>query len=168
MSLILIFVFVGLVPFFCLSILFCRSLHKILQSANITDYISGCAHTTAAFAVLSDTLRTIRTVLVDIHARKDLEQLLTKLQAHEKEKLTLTAAYHLEKIRERNETMTLEDEKSHDNNNTRTTDHRIGQLLSQGITSLQEKLKDVVEDINECLEEIRYLMIEEEGEEDDE
>lgn len=135
-----------------------RSLNKILQSANMTAYISSCAHTTAAFAVLSDTIRAIRTALVEIYSRNDLEKLLTNLQTREKEKLNLTAAYHLERIRERNENINKDSQAK--------TDNRISKLLSQGVTSLQEKLNAIVEEINECLEEIRYALIEE-GEDDE-
>ena len=122
----------------------------------MTAYISSCAHTTAAFAVLSETIRAIRTTLAETHSRKDLGKLITKLQTNEKEKLNLTAAYHLERIRHQNENI--------NSNSPDKVDHRISKLLSEGITSLQEKLDKIVEEINECLEEIRYALLEEEDE----
>jgi urease gamma subunit len=147
----------------------------VLQSANMTAYMSSCAHTTAAFCVLSDTIRAIRTALVETHpSRKDLEQLLTHLQTREKEKLHLTAAFHLERIRERNENIMMLLNNNNNNNNTNNnnyddakTDSRISKLLSQGITSLQEKLNAIVEEINECLEEIRYALIEADEQDDE-
>ena len=125
----------------------------------MTSYISGCAHATAAFAVLSETIIMIRSTLTDPtqgHNRTDLEKLLTNLQSQEKEKLNLTAALHLERIRERNENMnTLESTSSH-------SDDRILKLLNQGVQSLTQKIDAIVGDINETLEELRYALLEEE------
>lgn len=126
----------------------------------MTSYISSCAHTTAAFVVLSKTIMLIRSTLASPpHDRKDVEQLLTNLQKHEKEKLNLTAALHLERIRERNENV----------GSVEHADNRIRNLLSQGVQSLHQKVAAVVEDINETMEEIRYALLEEDdGDDDDE
>ncbi|CAB9505473.1 expressed unknown protein [Seminavis robusta] len=128
-----------------------QSLTQVLQSANMTAYMSSCAHTTAAFAVLSDTIRAVRQALPP-----KLAKLITNLQQHEQQKLHLTAAWHLERIRERNENMI------HDTN---SGDKRIAKLLNQGVQSLQQQLQECVEEINECIEEIRYAMMEEEDNE---
>ena len=128
----------------------------MVQSGNMTSYISSCAHATAAFAVLSETIIFIRSTLADPnpHGRKDLEKLLTNLQSQEKEKLNLTAALHLERIRERNENMNTMD-------TTGKADDRISKLLNQGVQSLTQKIDAVVGDINETLEELRYALLEE-------
>ena len=131
----------------------------------MTTYISSCAHATAAFAVLSETIIMIRTTLADPkngHDRKDLEQLLTNLQSQEREKLNLTAALHLERIRERNENMNTLDSTTTSNNKS---DDRILKLLNQGVQSLTQKIDDIVGDINETLEELRYALLEEDEEE---
>ena len=137
-----------------------RSLATIVQSGNMTSYISSCAHATAAFAVLSETIIFIRSSLADpnTHGRKDLEKLLTNLQSREKEKLNLTAALHLERIRERNENINTMDTA------TGSTDDRISKLLNQGVQSLTQKIDAVVGDINETLEELRYALLEEDEE----
>lgn len=123
----------------------------------MTSYISSCAHATAAFAVLSETIIFIRSTLADRHNRQDLAKLLTNLQSQEKEKLNLTAALHLERIRERNENMNTLDSNS-------KSDDRIRRLLNEGVQSLTQKVGAIVGDINETLEELRYALFEEDDE----
>lgn len=130
------------------------SLQQVLDSGNMSTYMNGCAHATAAFAVLSETIIAIRKALVETHKRKDLETMLTNLQSHEKEKLNLTAALHLERIREKNENV----------GNVGGADKRISRLLSEGVKSLQGKVASCIEEINEVLEEMRYALLEEEEE----
>lgn len=117
--------------------------------------MSHCAHTTASFAVLSETINAVRSVLSSLGSSKGkmLEKQLANLQKHEKEKLNLTAAYHLERIRERNE------------NIGSVTDKRISKLLNEGVQTLKGRIDSCVEEINECIEEIRYAIIEEDEEE---
>ena len=117
----------------------------------MTSYMSSCAHTTAAFAVLSETINAVKSTLT----QKEHVQLLVNLQQHEREKLNLTAAYHLERIRQ------------HNNENVgQVKDVRIAKLLDEGVASLQQKLNARVEEINEVVEEIRYAMLEEMEEEE--
>ena len=120
----------------------------------MTAYMSSCAHATAAFAVLSETINAVKTTFQD-NAHK---QLLTQLQKHEKEKLNLTAAYHLERIRQQN----------NENEIGQVKDVRIAKLLDQGVQSLQQKLNACVEEINEVVEEIRYAMLELQQDEEEE
>jgi len=129
----------------------------------MTTYISTCAHTTAAFAVLSDTIIRIRSTLAknNHHNRKNndsyfLVKLLIQLQQHEKEKLNLTVALHLERIRERNETIAIVGKEG--------ADPRIQTLLREGVQALTEKVTAVIEEINETMEEIRYALLEENDE----
>jgi hypothetical protein len=130
-------------------------MNQVLESGNMTAYMTSCAHATAAFSVLSETIIAIRKTLVETHKRRDLETLLTNLQKHEKEKLNLTAALHLERIREQNENINIGIVEG-------GADKRISNLLSQGVKSLREKVASCVEEINESLEEIRYALLEEE------
>ena len=45
------------------------------------------------------------------------------------------------------------------------SDDRILKLLNQGVQSLTQKIDDIVGDINETLEELRYALLEEDKEE---
>jgi hypothetical protein len=128
---------------------FLRGLDTLLETGNMTNYPYVCAAATSSFSVCSDTINIIQTVLVDPQQRNrpDLQKLLATLQAHEKEKLSLTAALHLDRIRE----------SQHGGG-----DERILALLQEAVASLRAKIEACVEQINDTLEEIRYAMVEEE------
>mmetsp|Transcript_14164 Transcript_14164/g.20767 ORF Transcript_14164/g.20767 Transcript_14164/m.20767 type:complete len:313 (+) Transcript_14164:145-1083(+) len=150
-------------------------LQNVLSSGNVTTYPNVCANVTATFSVLSQTIRTVQTVLQEAKKkRKDLILLLKNLQAKECEKLNLTAALHLEKMRERDHRIGLEmenisnneDDDSNENGHKKKAgEERIGELLRKGVASLTNKLSNCIEDINEVLEELRYALAEEEEEE---
>ena len=112
---------------------------EILNSdKNLSLYPSHCAQVTAAFAVASDTINAIRSVLVQEKRQQSttvVVSLLDQLQALEAQKLQVTAAWHLERIR-------LE------------TDPNDA-LLAQGADELHTKILGLVEPINELLDEIR-------------
>lgn len=127
-----------------------RGLDEVLETGNMTNYPHICAEATASFAVLSDTINVIQTILAD-RRRMDAKQLIHALQMHEKEKLNLTAALHLERIREQNENLPAAG-----------GDGRIASLLQEGVRSLQTKISSIVGEINGDLEEIRCAMMEEE------
>lgn len=135
-----------------------QCLNQMLQSGNTAKYVSSCANTTAAFSVLSETINGVRFVLTSQHGQKgmELEKQLANLQKHEKEKLNLTTALHLERIRERNEKV----------GNVDKADRRTRNLLNGGVLSLGTKIDACVEDINEAIEEIRYALIAEDEAED--
>jgi len=116
-----------------------KDLDAILQTHNIGHYVTIVARVTAIFSVQSDVINTAKRCIAEIHDKKDIEALISSLQSYEKEKLSLTAALHLERIRE--------DESKGD------------QLLLQGISSLRSKIFKVIGNINECLEELRYERI---------
>jgi len=92
----------------------------------------------------------IQKVLEEKHHRKDLTNVVAALQKQEQEKLNVTAALHLEKIREQNELMQM------------TGDDRASNLLKEGVVSLGKRVATCAGAINELLEEIRYAMAEEE------
>ena len=77
-------------------------------------------------------------------------RLICDLQSSEREKLNVTAALHLERIREKNET------------GEGSGDDRIHNLLRDGVASLRDQVTDLIERINDALEELRYAMAEEE------
>jgi DNA repair REX1-B len=90
-------------------------LQRVLQTnGNITQYPTVVAEATASFAVLSDTIRSVRQVLLldnttttttattdatTASEKEEVAQLLSRLQMEEQNKLHLTAALHLETIR---------------------------------------------------------------------
>lgn len=123
----------------------------VLQTGNMSEYPNICARATASFSVLSDTVNTISSILADVHERPDLVKLLTQLQKDEREKLNLTAALHLERIRQRNVQVQAGE-----------GDERVAQLLQDGVASLRSKLATCIDSINETLEEIRYVLVDEE------
>ncbi len=126
-----------------------RGLRIVLETGNMTSYPDTCLKATASFAVLSETIKAIQDILTSQRRRKDLANLLSQLQGHEKEKLHMTAAHHLERIRQRNQQMQMD------------SDMRIEQLLDDGVQSLQGKIHACVEQINEVLDEIRCMVLEE-------
>ena len=130
-------------------------LDTVLSTGNITAYPGVVAAATASFAVLSDTINAIRKSLLEKHHRKDLDRLLGDLQRHEKEKLSTTAAWHLERIREKNEAAIV-------NGASTSADTRVHNMLQEGVTTLRSKIEELVEAINETLEELRYAALEEE------
>jgi len=121
----------------------------VLQTGNITSYPDACSKATASFSVLSETIKTIQEIFQS-RQRLDLSKLIQQLQAFEKEKLQLTAAFHLERIRQRNQQQLQGD------------DPRITQLLTDGVVTLQQKIATCVENINEVLDELRCALLEEE------
>ena len=118
---------------------------------NITAYPEACAKATASFSVLSETIKTIKQVLEDPPRKRiDLAKLIDNLQKEEKEKLQLTAACHLERIRQQNQVMQSE------------SDPRVTKLLDDGVKTLQSKILACVERINEAIDEIRCAILDEE------
>lgn len=121
----------------------------MLQTGNVTSYPDTCSKVTASFSVLSETVKAIQVILAEERRRKDLSRVIAQLQSHEKEKLQLTAAHHLERIRRKN----MADAKS---------DPRIEKLLGEGVRGLHVKIGSCVEQINETIDELRCALLEEE------
>lgn len=121
----------------------------MLVSGNITSYPALCAKATATFSVLSDTINSIRSCLQAQHGRTDAARAVGQLQKKEGEKLNLTAAVHLERLRLRN--AQVEDGE----------DERTAALLREGIETLGGKVANVVEEINDCIEELRCIAADE-------
>ena len=121
----------------------------MLQTGNMTEYPNICVRATASFSVLSETINAIASVLKETHKRPKLVKFLSKLQKEEQTKLNLTAALHLERIRE------LNIDRNADGGERTTL------LLQDGVTSLRGKLATCIDSINETLEEIRYALADE-------
>jgi len=121
-----------------------NGLETVLQTLNVDAYPAICANATAQFALQSDLINTAKQCLKEQFKRKDLVNLIVQLQQNEREKLNLTAALHLERIRA---CCCGTD-----------ADHR---LLLEGIATLRRKISCVIEKINETLEELRYALTDE-------
>lgn len=138
-----------------------RSLHTrsglatILASGNVTGYPSLCAKVTASFSVLSDAINAVKSSLLERDERRDITDAILQLQKAEGEKLNLTAALHLERLRLRN--AELESQASSDGGDGTTTT----ELLRGGIRMLRQKIGGAVEEINEALEELRCIAADE-------
>ena len=118
----------------------------VLQSGNISSYPGTVLAVTASFSVLSDTIRAAQKIL-DNRKETDISQLIDQLQKYEKEKLNLTASFHLERIR-------MQNEEQHASQDTMTK-----KLLKDGVKSLERKINTCVERINEVLDELRCSLI---------
>ena len=135
-----------------------RGISTILVSGNITNYPTLCAKVTASFSVLSDTINAVKSTLEE-HPKKrtDITSVITQLQKSEGEKLNLTAALHLEKLRLRNSQLEL----GEGSDAFSSSDERTIKLLMDGIQSLERKISTAVEKINEDLEELRCIFADE-------
>jgi hypothetical protein len=135
-----------------LLLLLYSGLTTVLQTGNITYYPDACSTATASFSVLSQTIRTVQAIL-EKRDRTDLVALIRQLQGHEQTKLQLTAAHHLERIRQQ----------SHDQSPAAAADPRVSKLLQEGVASLQQQIHVCsIENINEVLDELQCAMLEEE------
>ena len=129
-----------------------RGLSSILTSGNLTSYPATCARATASFSVLSDAVNAVKSELLE-RKRNDLADVVGSLQQAEGQKLNLTAAWHLERLRLRN--AKLEGEDGGD-------DGRTIALLEEGVRSLQKRIAATVGTINEAIEELRCAAADEE------
>jgi hypothetical protein len=134
-------------------------LQTVLQTGNLTSYPDTCSKATAAFSVLSETIKVVQEILQSRASCTTLVSLIVRLQRHEKEKLHLTAAHHLERIRAQN------NQNQQQQQSSSSSDNRVGQLLQEGVQTLQQKIHDCVEQINEVLDELRCSIMEMEEDE---
>ncbi|KAL3921500.1 MAG: hypothetical protein SGILL_002716 [Bacillariaceae sp.] len=150
------------------------ALQRVLQNGNFTAYPPACATATASFAMLSDTIRAVRDEMEardqstkgkskssNSNSFSQYVDWIQQLQSFEKEKLQLTAALHLEKIRARNlqeEMRQTEDDEGASN---------VLGLLQEGVAGLEGKVAKCVEDINYVLEDVRCALLEEVEEEEE-
>lgn len=123
----------------------------VLQTGNITTYPDACSRATAAFSVASDTIKIIQSIL-QARNRTELSNLIGQLQSHEQQKLQLTAAHHLERIRQNDHSMS---------DHSSITDSRTANLLHQGVLELQNRIHHRVQSINEVIDEIRCAIMDE-------
>ena len=103
----------------------------------------------------SDAINAVKSSLLERDERRDITDAILQLQKAEGEKLNLTAALHLERLRLRN--AELESQASSDGGDGTTTT----ELLRGGIRMLRQKIGGAVEEINEALEELRCIAADE-------
>ena len=147
-----------------------RGISTIFISGNMTTYPNLCAKVTASFSVLSDTINAVKSSLLannndevkeddnNNHGqRKEISNFITQLQKSESDKLNLTAALHLERLRLRNSWLSSDGDGDDDGGGGSEVTRK---LLTEGIQSLEHKIAMVVESINEVLEELRCIAAE--------
>jgi len=149
---------------------FNSGLDIVLQSGNLTTYPHLTTNITASFTVIAKSIK-IMQGLFQKGDQMEIAGFIQQLQNLEKEKLNLTAALHLEKIRERNEALGVETSQSSSQGNQSNAgaddhggndavvldgDERILTLLRKSVVDLEKKIASFEEEINEVLEELRY------------
>merc|ERR1712070_98076 len=145
-----------------------HGLDEMLKKNIIHEYPILCTDVTAKFSVVSDTMNTIQNLLLTKYGRKDLKAIIQGLQSYEKEKLNITAAMHLERIRARNQELELIETTTTTTTKkggSSSSDMTIARLLNESIQSLRTKMNPIIENINESIEELRYARMEEDDEE---
>ena len=146
------------------------ALGKVLETNRLTDYPPACVAATAAFAVLSNTVAAVRDELSgQVENKNDLStaaatvcssiiKSIGDLQELERQKLQLTAAYHLEQIRannlkQPNNTNAEEDEEVE-------VDTSELSLLKDGIADLRSKIETCRSEITCIIDDLRCALLE--------
>ncbi|GAB5035078.1 Hypothetical protein NocV09_02300930 [Nannochloropsis oceanica] len=148
---------------------FDEGLNKVLASRAFAEYDGLCAEATAGFAALSNLVNAVEHCLgAAPHERKVLAGLLRRVQTEEKEKLSLTAALHLETFRLATAVAgttpmggVSDGEGGAGAGEMTERDGREEMLLREGIKALDVRIGEVKGRINEILEELRYEVEEE-------
>ena len=157
--------------------LYDEALGRVLMSNRLTDYPPACLAATAAFAVLSNTVSAIGEELSDrADSNKDplvltstsssVMKWIRDLQESERQKLQLTAAYHLERIRANN--LKPSNTSYNDEEDGEEVDVRELSLLNNGIADLRSKIETCRSDINSIIEDLRCALVEQMEEEEEE
>lgn len=76
-----------------------KVLGEVLKSRNISQYMEIVATVTAAFSTQSNLINSAKDCFEKVHGINEVFYLVRNLQEYEKEKLNLTAALHLERLR---------------------------------------------------------------------
>lgn len=144
------------------------ALGKVLVTNRLTDYPPACVAATAAFAVLSNTVAAVRDELSGrAESRKDLStatsvsssviKSIGDLQELERQKLQLTAAYHLEQIRANNL-------KQSNSGNIEEEDVDVDtselSLLNDGIANFRSQIETCRSEINCIIDDLRCALVE--------
>lgn len=150
--------------------LYDEALAKVLISNQLTDYPPACVAATAAFAVLSNTVSAVRDelweradskkdMLIPTSTSSSVIKLIKDLQESERQKLQLTAAYHLEQIRANN-LLQSNCGNSGDNDDSQEVYMREMSLLNNGIADLRSQIETSRSEINSIIDDLRCLLVE--------
>ena len=120
-----------------------RGLQAVLTTNHVAYYPTVCTEATAAFSVVSDTLKAFEAEIQKRDEGSQYCRLIRNLQKHEQLKLQYTAALHLEQIRFHQ----VDDQDA------------TKPLLQESVSSLQSKLVACVSNVNDTLEEIQCAVV---------
>lgn len=134
-----------------------KGLDGVLKTGNLSRYPGVCAEATASFSVLSESINHARMVLDSKFAKTAVVLIIGRLQAAEKEKLNYTAALHLEQIRSQAHLFAESDLPVEQGGTT------ISSMLQEDVRTLKQKIAASMETVNEVLDELRFLVVEEEA-----
>lgn len=140
----------------------------------MTNYPALCAKVTASFSVLSDTINSVKASIIEQQRQRkhqdvaqsaqknssggsEVVDFIVQLQKFESEKLNLTAALHLERLRLRNAKL----EATGEGSGSLGDDNRTVDLLEDGVRTLRGKIASAIESTNEVLEELRCIATDE-------
>jgi len=156
-----------------------KALEIVLSSKKLTDYPPACLSATAAFFVLSDTIMAVRDeISTRIENRNIVEsfplstdnnkqqfessilQPICDLQNCEREKLQLTAAFHLEQIRANNVKQQQQQHDDDGDGNKGKGYQRELVLLNKGLDDLRSRIETCKTNINDILEDLRCCLME--------
>ncbi len=148
--------------------LYDEALRKVLETNRLTDYPPACVAATAAFAVLSNTVSAVRDEVSDrAESGKDISTLssvastviksIGDLQGLERQKLQLTAAYHLEQIRLNN---LKQPNDGTDGDEDCEVDMSTLSLLIDGKAKLRSQIETCRSEINCIIDDLRCALVE--------
>ena len=137
-----------------------EGLASVLRSRDFAAYNGVCAEATARFAALSNLVNAVEAELGEGAAAGGLAGLVRRVQAEEKEKLSLTAALHLERFRLATSSCSVGEGAAEAAAASSSSSSSPGSLLREGVKMLEGRLGEVKVRINDVLEELRYEMAE--------
>lgn len=119
-----------------------RIFRVLLENAQLTQYPLLCSEMTSRFSIISKYIIKIKEGLESSkRGRKDLAKVISRIQENEKEKLTVMAAIHLDKIKSKMPAL-------HEQLSQGVYEHIDGgDYLSKKIQQLEESISEDVEEI---------------------
>ncbi|CAM9891355.1 unnamed protein product [Ectocarpus sp. 6 AP-2014] len=133
-------------------------LKEALRIGDYSGYPALCCEVTAGFSVLSKAINAIEATLGKDSETKALAGIIRRVQEHEREKLTVTAAHHLESMREARALgmgpgMSVHSGGQGDAGVASPSQDR---LLSDAVGDLLRRAEGEAAAVSELLEELRY------------
>eukprot|EP00752_Nemacystus_decipiens_P011751 g10428.t1 len=133
-------------------------LKEALRGGDYSGYPALCCEVTAGFSVLSKAINAIEDLLGGRDETKPVAAIIRRVQEHEREKLTVTAAHHLESMREARALgmgpgMTPHAGAGGDTEPSSPAQER---LLKDGVGDLSRRAEAAAAAVTELLEELRY------------